>query len=117
MSAQGQPAPDIAHLLRASEDYVRHAIHAFNERGFDALEPKWSGGAPRRIDEQTRDWICVIARCDPVSSVAVLLLVTGKAAGLPGRRRLRQRDQRRDTTPTEFEEFAVELAHAYPAAV
>jgi hypothetical protein len=21
--------------------------------------------APRRIDEQTRDWICVIARCDP----------------------------------------------------
>ncbi|MCW3845524.1 hypothetical protein ONA70_36235 [Micromonospora yasonensis] len=23
MSAQGQPAPDIAHLLKASEDYVR----------------------------------------------------------------------------------------------
>lgn len=65
MSAQGQPAPDIAHLLRASEDYVRDVIHAFNERGFDALSPKWSGGAPRRIDEQTRDWICVIARCDP----------------------------------------------------
>lgn len=40
-------------------------IHAFNERGFDALNPKWSGGAPRRIDEQTRDRICVIARCDP----------------------------------------------------
>lgn len=65
MSAQGQPAPDIAHLLRASEDYVRDVIHAFNERGFDALSPKWSGGAPRRIDEQTRDGICVIARCDP----------------------------------------------------
>ncbi len=40
-------------------------IHAFNERGCDALAPKWSGGAPRRIDEQARDWICVIARCDP----------------------------------------------------
>ncbi|MFE9695026.1 IS630 family transposase [Micromonospora sp. NPDC005806] len=65
MSAQGQPAPDIAHLLKTSEDYVRDVIHAFNERGFDALDPKWSGGAPRRIDEQTRDWICVIARCDP----------------------------------------------------
>ncbi|WBC03739.1 IS630 family transposase [Micromonospora sp. WMMA1976] len=65
MSAQGQPAPDIAHLLKASEDYVRDVIHAFNERGFDALDPKWNGGAPRRIDEQTRDWICVIARCDP----------------------------------------------------
>src|SRR4051812_38763955 len=65
MSAQGQPAPDIAYLLTTSEDYVRDVIHAFNERGFDALDPKWSGGAPRRIDEQTRDWICVIARCDP----------------------------------------------------
>ncbi|MBP1782032.1 transposase [Micromonospora sp. HB375] len=65
MSAQGQPAPDIAHPLKSSEDYVRDVIHAFNERGFDALDPKWSGGAPRRIDEQTRDWICVIARCDP----------------------------------------------------
>lgn len=65
MSAQGQPAPDIAHLLKTSEDYVRDVIHAFNERRFTALDPKWSGGAPRRIDEQTRDWICVIARCDP----------------------------------------------------
>ncbi|WP_225854879.1 IS630 family transposase [Micromonospora sp. ALFpr18c] len=65
MSAQGQPAPDIAYLLKVTEDDVRDVIHAFNERGFDALHPKWSGGAPRRIDEQTRDWICVIARCDP----------------------------------------------------
>ncbi|MDI5937361.1 helix-turn-helix domain-containing protein [Micromonospora sp. DH15] len=40
MSAQGQPAPDIAHLLKASEDYVRDVIHAFNERGLDALNPK-----------------------------------------------------------------------------
>ncbi|MGY3520289.1 helix-turn-helix domain-containing protein [Micromonospora sp. PTRAS2] len=40
MSAQGQPAPDIAHLLTATEDYVRDVIHAFNERGFDALDPK-----------------------------------------------------------------------------
>ncbi|MEU3454835.1 helix-turn-helix domain-containing protein [Micromonospora sp. NPDC006766] len=66
MSVQGQPTPDIAHLLKSSEDYVRDVIHAFNERGFDALDTKWSGGAPRRIDEQTRDWICVIARCHPV---------------------------------------------------
>ncbi|WP_328348297.1 IS630 family transposase [Micromonospora sp. NBC_00421] len=65
MSAQGQPAPDIAHLLTSSVDDVRDVMHAFNERGFDALDPKWSGGAPRRIDEQTRDWICVTARCDP----------------------------------------------------
>ncbi|WP_229784383.1 IS630 family transposase, partial [Pilimelia anulata] len=65
MSAQGQPAQDIAHLMRVTGDYVRDVIHAFNERGFDALDPKWSGGAPRRIDEQTRAWICAIAGCDP----------------------------------------------------
>lgn len=65
MSAQGQPVPDIARLLAVTEDYVRDVIHAFNDRGFEALDPKWSGGAPRRIDEATRAWICVIARCDP----------------------------------------------------
>ena len=65
MSAQGQPAPDIAHLLKATDDYVRGVIHAFNDRGFDALDPKWNGGTPNKINEQTRDWICVIARCDP----------------------------------------------------
>jgi len=26
-------APDIAHLLRVTDDYVRNVIHAFNERG------------------------------------------------------------------------------------
>jgi hypothetical protein len=48
MSAQGQPAPDIAHLLKATDDYVRDVIHAFNDRGFDALDPKWKGGTPNR---------------------------------------------------------------------
>ncbi|BCJ47712.1 hypothetical protein GCM10010168_20710 [Actinoplanes ianthinogenes] len=38
MSGQGQPAPDIAYLLKATEDYVRDVIHAFSEWGFDALE-------------------------------------------------------------------------------
>jgi transposase len=65
MSAQGQPAADIAHLLKATDDYVRGVIHAFNERGFDALDPKWRGGTPNKISEPVRDWICVIARCDP----------------------------------------------------
>ncbi len=32
--------PDIAHLLRVSEDYVRDVIHAFHEMGFEALNPK-----------------------------------------------------------------------------
>ncbi|MFD5192630.1 transposase [Streptomyces sp. NPDC058357] len=44
MSAQGQSVPDITSLMQVSTDYVRDVIHAFNERGFEALDPKWSGG-------------------------------------------------------------------------
>jgi transposase len=65
MSAQGQPAADIAHLMKVSSDYVRAVIHAFNERGFDALDPKWGGGPPRRIGNETRARIVTIAWCDP----------------------------------------------------
>jgi hypothetical protein len=43
MSGQGQTVPDIVSLPQVSNDYVRDVIHAFNERGFDALDPKWSG--------------------------------------------------------------------------
>jgi hypothetical protein len=43
MSGQGQAVGDIVSLLQVSDDYVRDVVHAFNERGFDALNPKWSG--------------------------------------------------------------------------
>ena len=43
MSAQGQPARDIAHLLKATDDDVRSVIHAFNDREFDALDPNGTG--------------------------------------------------------------------------
>jgi transposase len=56
---------DIVSLLQVSADYVRDVIHAFNERGFDALDPKWSGGRPRVIGDQTRERICLIARTSP----------------------------------------------------
>jgi transposase len=65
MSGQGQTVRDITSVLQVSEDYVRDAIHAFNERGFDALDPKWSGGRRRKIGEQIREWICLIARTSP----------------------------------------------------
>ena len=65
MSGQGQTVRDITSLLQVSEDYVRDVIHAFNERGFDALDPKWSGGRPKTIGEQIRNWICLIARTSP----------------------------------------------------
>ncbi|MFJ5688085.1 IS630 family transposase [Streptomyces sp. NPDC093099] len=65
MSAQGQSVPDITSLMQVSADYVRDVIHAFNERGFDALDPKWSGGRPRTISSRVREHICLIARTSP----------------------------------------------------
>ena len=44
---------------------MRDVIHAFNERGFDALDPKWSRGRRRRIGDRIREWICLIARTSP----------------------------------------------------
>jgi transposase len=65
MSGQGQTVRDITSLLQVSEDYVRGVIHAFNERGFDALDPKWSGGRRPKIGDRIRKWICLIARTSP----------------------------------------------------
>ena len=65
MSGQGQAVRDITSLMQVSEGYVRDVIHAFNERGFAALDPKWSGGRPRAIGEQIRERICLIARTSP----------------------------------------------------
>jgi Winged helix-turn helix len=62
MSAQGQSVPDITSLMQVSDDYVRDVVHAFNERGFEALDPKWSGGRPRAISQDTRERICHDAR-------------------------------------------------------
>ncbi|MFE6157241.1 helix-turn-helix domain-containing protein [Streptomyces sp. NPDC057889] len=49
MSAQGRTVKDITTLMQVGEDYVREVIHAFNGRGFDALDPKWSGRRPTKI--------------------------------------------------------------------
>lgn len=67
MSAQGQAVGDIVALLRVDEGYVRDVIHAFNERGFDALDPKWSGGRPPAVDEPTRRQVIAMAKADPRS--------------------------------------------------
>lgn len=44
MSGQGQTVRDITSLMQVSDDYVRDVIHAFNERGFDALNPQCQRG-------------------------------------------------------------------------
>jgi hypothetical protein len=70
MSAQGQSVPDITSLMQVSADYVRDVIHAFNEREFEALDPKWSGGRPRTISSEVREHICLIARNPPPTGVS-----------------------------------------------
>ncbi|MGW0817306.1 IS630 family transposase [Streptomyces viridiviolaceus] len=65
MSAQGQTVKDITTLIQVGEDYVRDVIRAFSERGFDALDPTWSGGRPRTISDEVREHICLIARTSP----------------------------------------------------
>ncbi|WP_218138039.1 helix-turn-helix domain-containing protein [Streptomyces sp. TLI_105] len=65
MSAQGQTVGGITVLMQVGEDYVRDVIHAFHERGFDALDPKWSGGCPKTISDRVREHICLIARTSP----------------------------------------------------
>ncbi|WP_433600213.1 helix-turn-helix domain-containing protein [Nocardia sp. CA-135953] len=62
-SAQHQPVGLIAKLMQVSEPYVRQVIHDFNEKGFDALDPKWSESRPAKTDPTMRDRICQIARC------------------------------------------------------
>ena len=50
-SASGTPVSAIARLVAADEDTVRDVIHAFNERGLAALDPRWAGGRPRLISD------------------------------------------------------------------
>jgi transposase len=45
---------------------VAALIHAFNERGFLALDPRKGGGRPRRIDEAQRAAIVKVALARPV---------------------------------------------------
>jgi transposase len=61
-SVQGRTAAQIAEMFAASEGCVREVIHAFNDIGFAALDPKWSGGRPRKFGPAARDIICQTAR-------------------------------------------------------
>jgi len=41
-SAEGQPTPTIARALRCTDQTVRNAIHAFQQRGLSVLQPQSS---------------------------------------------------------------------------
>jgi transposase len=64
-SASGNTNETIAALVAADPDTVRDVIHAFNDRGLEALEPKWAGGRPRRITPGDEAYILKVARTRP----------------------------------------------------
>ncbi len=64
-SAVGIRVPVIARLLAADPDTVRDVIHAFNDNGFDALDPHWGGGRPRRITADDEDYLVRVASTRP----------------------------------------------------
>lgn len=52
-------------MFAASAQCVREVIHAFNDQGFAALDPKWSGGRPRKFGPVLRETICRVAKTAP----------------------------------------------------
>jgi transposase len=64
-SMQGRSAGEAAAMFAATATYAREVIHAFNEKGFAALDPKWSGGRPRRFGPAARELICKVAKTAP----------------------------------------------------
>jgi transposase len=64
-SATLMSAPEIARLMRTDESHVRKVIHAFNEKGFDSLDPDYRGGRPKKTTPYERDRIIALARARP----------------------------------------------------
>ncbi len=64
-SAQRIKVPEISRLYHLSEEHVRHVIHAFNEQGFEALQPRYGGGRPRTFTDEERAGIIELAQTPP----------------------------------------------------
>src|SRR5580693_3113532 len=99
-SASGTLVPAIARLVAADEDTVRDVIHAFNQKGLAALDPRWAGGRPRLISDEDIEVIVTAARTRPEKlgqpftrwSLRKLAdyLASGSRPAAIGRERLRQ---------------------------
>ncbi|MET7767884.1 helix-turn-helix domain-containing protein [Nocardia sp. NPDC005366] len=61
VSASGTPVAAIARLVAADPDTVREVIHAFNEKGLAALDPRWAGGRPRLISDDDIEFVVATA--------------------------------------------------------
>ena len=59
------PVAQIARICQTDEAHVRKVIHAFNEFGFESLNPKVGTGRPRTFEPATRERILAIALASP----------------------------------------------------
>jgi transposase len=100
-SASGTTVPAIARLVAADEDTVRDVIHAFNQKGLAALDPRWAGGRPRLITDEDVEFIVTAATTRPeklglpfthwsLRKLAAYLAANPSRAVRAGRERLRQ---------------------------
>lgn len=64
-SATGMAPADIARALSTDESHVRKVIKAFNEEGFESLNPRYRGGRPRKVDPDTAAKVVKIALDPP----------------------------------------------------
>ena len=61
------PVHQIALICQTDEAHVRKVIHAFNEHGFESLNPKVSTGRPQTFEPATRERIVAIALTPPTT--------------------------------------------------
>jgi transposase len=61
------PVRQIALIFRTDEAHVRTVIHAFNEHGFESLDPKVGTGRPKTFEPATRERIVAIALSPPTT--------------------------------------------------
>jgi hypothetical protein len=79
-SSSGTSAAAIVRLVAADEDTVRDVIHAFNERGLAALDPRWARGGPRLISDDDIAFVVATATTRPTRASAVPAPVIGHRA-------------------------------------
>src|SRR6266542_4263375 len=79
------PVYQIALICQTDEAHVRRVIHAFNDYGFESLNPKVSTGRPQTFEPTTRERIVAIALTPPTTlGRAADALVVAAPEELPG---------------------------------
>ena len=100
------PVAQIARICQTDEAHVRKVIHAFNDFGFESLNPKVGTGRPTTFEPAIRDRIVAIALAPPRS--------VGEPLTRWSLRRLRRYLVRRRVVPTiSVETVRLILAQAH----